>query len=268
MLKDILKHIISNDTSYNKSATRYLYKSHPDIWKEILETTSFLSDTSKPKQRIWHVLNDAYYVPICPITGQAVKWWENRYLEASSLSAKTLLAHSKGKYKDIYTEEINKKRQEGNLKAVKNGRKYRVGSTKEEMLKRHQTNIERYGNIHPTKTLEFRKYLSDIQIKNGATPKHLRSIRQLYYNEVKRITKINWTGHFDQINPDRLNRSKFNLDHIYSIQQGFLDNIPPYIIGHWTNLRMINPTENYSKGMRCDKSKEELFEDYFTFIVG
>lgn len=263
MLKNKIKQIISDDKSYNKSSTRYLYKSHPDIWKEVLLVTSFLSDDAKPKQRIWHILNDVYSIPVCPMTGKNVKWWENRYLETSSVSAKTLLAHSKGKYKDIYTEEINKRRQDGNLKAVKNGRKYRTGSTELEKEKRYNTNLERYGNIHPTKTLEFRKYLSDIQIKNGATPRHLRSLRQLYYDEVKRITRNNWREHFDKINPLRKDRSVTDLDHIYSIQQGFLDNIPPYIIGHWTNLRMLSPSENYSKGMRCDKNQDQLFEDFF-----
>lgn len=263
MLKELINEIISNDESYNKSATRYLYKSHPAIWEEILKITSFLPINSKPKQRIWHILNNVYYKPLCPITGNEVKWWENRYLETSNVSAKTLLAHSKGKYKDIYTEEINKKRQEGNLKAVSNGRKYRTSTTEEEKEKRYKTNLERYGNIHPTKTLKFRKYLSNVQIKNGATPKENRDCRRLYYDEVKRTTKNSWNEHFDKINPNRLNRSKVHLDHIFSIQQGFINNIPPYIISHWTNLRMLESSENSKKGMRCDKTLEQLYDDFF-----
>lgn len=39
-----------------------------------------------------------------------------------------------------------------------------------------------------------------------------------------------------------------------------------YIIGHWTNLRMIEKTENYSKGMRCDKTQDQLFNDFFSTI--
>lgn len=80
------------------------------------------------------------------------------------------------------------------------------------------------------------------------------------------FTKATWRKEFDKINPTRLNRSEIDLDHIYSIQQGFRDNIPPFIIGHWTNLRMLEKTENYSKGMRCDKTQEQLFDDFFSAI--
>jgi hypothetical protein len=94
----------------------------------------------------------------------------------------------------------------------------------------------------------------------------LRSFRQLYYDKVVYFTKVSWREHFDKINPSRVNRSEMDLDHVYSIQQGFRDNIPPYIIGHWTNLRMLEKKKNYSKGMRCDKTVEQLFDDFFSNI--
>ena len=48
--------------------------------------------------------------------------------------------------------------------------------------------------------------------------------------------------------------------------QGFRDGIPPYILGHWTNLRIITLVENSKKGMKCDKTKEELFNDFYKEI--
>jgi hypothetical protein len=88
-MKTTLIEIIENDTSYNKSATRYLYKQHPELWQRILTATNFLPETAKAKQRVWHVLNDVYERPVCPVTGEYVKWWENRYLKTSSVSAST-----------------------------------------------------------------------------------------------------------------------------------------------------------------------------------
>ena len=41
-MKDILLQIINDDATYNKSATRYLYRSHPNLWEQILEATKFL----------------------------------------------------------------------------------------------------------------------------------------------------------------------------------------------------------------------------------
>ena len=100
-------------------------------------------------------------------------------------------------------------------------------------------------------------------VSRGCTRREERSDRRIYYDAVWKFTEESWRNHFDDINPTRLNRSHNSLDHIYSIQQGFRDCIPPYIIGHYTNLRVISLSENGIKGMRCDKTREELFEDCF-----
>jgi hypothetical protein len=267
-MKNILLRIISNDTSYNKSATRYLYKTHPDLWEQIIEKTNFLPADAMPKQRVWHILNDVWAIPKCPIENIDLRWNEKAYLETSSKAARIKRQHLRGDFKDSFTDEINEKRRLGNLKAVKQGRKYRSKETYTEHQKENQrkTFLKRYGVDNPSKHPIVRKKLSDANIANGATPKHLRSLRQLYYDKVVYFTKVSWREHFDKINPTRLNRSEIDLDHNYSIQQGFRDNIPPYIIGHWTNLRMLDKQKNYSKGMRCDKTKDELFNDFFSTI--
>jgi len=267
-MKDILLEIINNDNSYNKSATRYLYKSHPDLWKQIVKKTSFLPDDAMPKQRAWHIINDIWEIPKCPIEGIHLKWNEKNYLTTSSKSARIKRQHLRGDFKNSFTDEINEKRRQGNLKAVKQGRKYRSKDTytEEQKEKQRQTFLKKYGVDNPSKNPSIKKKLSELQIKNGATPKHLRSFRQLYYDKVVYFTKVSWREHFDKINPSRVNRSEMDLDHVYSIQQGFRDNIPPYIIGHWTNLRMLEKKKNYSKGMRCDKTVEQLFDDFFSNI--
>jgi hypothetical protein len=58
-------------------------------------------------------------------------------------------------------------------------------------------------------------------------------------------------------------KNGFSLDHIYSIKQGFLDKIDPSIIGSKHNLRIITISENSSKGIKCDISKEELLKLFF-----
>jgi len=264
-MKNILLELIANDKSYNKSVTRYLYKSHPDIWEQIIKKTNFLPNDALPKQRVWHILNDVWEIPKCPIEGVDLRWNEKNYLETSSRTARIKRQHLRGDFVNSFTDEINEKRRQGNLKAVRTGRKYRSKETytEEQKEKQRQTFLQIYGVDNPSKHIDIKKKISDAQIKKGATPKHLRSLRQLYYDRVTYFTRESWREHFNKINPDRLNRSEVDLDHIYSIQQGFRDSIPAYIIGHWTNLRMLNKRENYSKGMRCDKTKEDLFEDFF-----
>jgi hypothetical protein len=268
-MKDILLEIINNDKSYNKFATRYLCKSHPNLWQEILEQTKFLPTDAKPKQRVWHIINDVWEIPKCPITDKEVKWWENRYLETVDRSARATLLNKTGKTKN-QTDEAKQKRKASNQKIIDAGLRkipYLTEETKKlREEKKKKTFLKKYGVSNPSKSSIVRKKISDVQVKNGATPVHLRTLRNIYYDSVRYFTNVSWRENFDKINPTRLNRSEVDLDHIYSIHQGFKDNIPPYIIGHWTNLRMLDKKINYSKGKRCDKSKIQLFEDFFNSI--
>lgn len=265
-MKATLQSIIDNDTTYNKSATRYLYKNHPELWQQIVEATNFLLEDAKAKQRVWHILNDVYERPTCPITGEFVKWHENRYLKTKDVAAAGKLQYQEGRTA-FGTPELEKRRIASMKKAIAEGRRKLPTLTEEAKQARvekiKQTCLERYGVTNGSKTLKARKKISDKQIENGATPKSQRTDRRKYYDSVWYFTEQSWKEHFDDINPESINRSKNALDHIYSIQQGFRDNIPPYIVGHWTNLRVIPLNENSKKGMRCDKTKEQLFNDFF-----
>jgi hypothetical protein len=56
------------------------------------------------------------------------------------------------------------------------------------------------------------------------------------------------------------------VDHKFSVVQGFLNNIPPYIIGHISNLEMLPSRLNNSKGSSCSITEEALFEGFFSSI--
>jgi hypothetical protein len=80
---------------------------------------------------------------------------------------------------------------------------------------------------------------------------------------VENFTKDSWYYSYSRINPDGLERGlEYHLDHIYSRKEGFDNNVPPEIIGHWTNLQMLLANENNGKCARCDKTIEKLYEDY------
>jgi hypothetical protein len=277
-MKSILQDIITNDTSYNKSATKMLRKTHPELWADILNATAFLPNTAKPKQRIWHVLNDIYEIPLCPVVNIPVKWHENRYFKYSDFATgrkavgKILEDATKGdghwRNKDTdKSKKASKKYSDGMKSGKHKPMPERNRDQKEYARKSKQTCLEKYGVENGSQTKEAREKIYQANVKRGCTPREERSLRRLYYDAVWKITEENWRNYFDAINPGRLNRTYNALDHIYSIQQGFRDAIPPYIIGHWTNLRIISLSENGIKGMRCDKTKEKLFEDfYFTTV--
>lgn len=251
-----------------------LRKTHPELWNDIVAVTAFLPTDSKPKQRIWHILNECYVRPVCPISNEYLPWREKRYAKFYDVDAKNkgigeiLSKNTSGgnhwRNKDSVKSEqakikFTKQYHEGKHKPIAD----RNRDQKEYAKKAKQTFIEKYRVDNPSKLLAVQTKISNKRIENGATPKHLRSLRRLYYDAVWKVTKQSWKTQFDKINPQRLNRSKNALDHIYSIQQGFRDSIPPYIIGHWTNLAVISLSENSIKGMNCGKTQDKLFEDFF-----
>ena len=54
-------------------------------------------------------------------------------------------------------------------------------------------------------------------------------------------------------------KDAWHIDHKYSIQMGFKENISPLLIGDINNLEMIPWRENISKNSKCSITKEELF---------
>lgn len=79
-----------------------------------------------------------------------------------------------------------------------------------------------------------------------------------YRREVDRITKLSIRKYSHLIKDIELRGSDFHVDHIYSVKDGFLNNVDPNIIGHYLNLRVITSFENTSKGSRSDKTLDEL----------
>lgn len=95
-----------------------------------------------------------------------------------------------------------------------------------------------------------------------------RNDYELYESRVNRITEYNYRIHKDKINPLNYPRGRklWHVDHIFSKQQGFIEHVEPEIIGHWTNLQMLDHAVNRSKSMSCLVSKEILVATYLEAI--
>ena len=92
-------------------------------------------------------------------------------------------------------------------------------------------------------------------------PKELKSAWELYEERVDNITHKSWKEHKKLINPNNLKRGKkFNLDHKFSKYEGFLNNVPPEILGHYSNLEILPESVNKSKGLDCSITLEELYK--------
>jgi hypothetical protein len=103
---------------------------------------------------------------------------------------------------------------------------------------------------------------TDTKIKKGiAIPKELKTEWDLYREQVFNYTYRSWKHHQNKINPQNLERgSKFELDHKFSITEGFKQNVAPEIIGHYVNLELLPKFDNRSKRISCSITLEELIK--------
>jgi hypothetical protein len=83
-----------------------------------------------------------------------------------------------------------------------------------------------------------------------------------YNHRVQQYSNTQYNRHKHIIDPDNKRGKDWHLDHIYSVSQGYLNNVPVNVIGDITNLRIIPAVDNIRKGLKCDKTLESLYEDY------
>lgn len=99
--------------------------------------------------------------------------------------------------------------------------------------------------------------------KGLAIPKEQKTQWQLYREKVLNYTYKSWHYHQNKINPLGLSRGKeYELDHKFSITEGFKQNISPEIIGHYSNLQMLPKNDNRSKRIKCSITLDELMRQY------
>jgi len=84
-----------------------------------------------------------------------------------------------------------------------------------------------------------------------------------YMKKVYRITRKNWSEYKENIPNNHLRgfSSGFELDHMYSIYDGFINNVEPEVVGHWKNLRVVTRKENREKSQNSILSLEYLMSE-------
>ncbi len=98
------------------------------------------------------------------------------------------------------------------------------------------------------------------------TPLENRSDVKRYYILVWRFTRKNDLTkllNYSQLHGRNGIEGAWQLDHKYSISEGYRNNIPPEIIGSIHNLEYISAIKNNKKKHRCSISKEILMELYY-----
>jgi hypothetical protein len=159
-------------------------------------------------------------------------------------------------------------------------------TTSEVIKKRKLTSVARYGFENPgasnaavEKRKEWWKKLTkeeketlvqkslvkkiDKGIILNFTEENLQELK-IYRRRVKYYTEQCYKKNRDVLNPNNLLRGKteYHLDHIYSIIDGFINNVSPEMMSIPRNLRIMHYKDNIAKGGKSEISLTQLQEAY------
>ena len=134
--------------------------------------------------------------------------------------------------------------------------------------KKKQNSIDKYGVDNVSKIDEIKQQLSQKRKEfwsrfyknkeftiNGLTKQQYRRRCQQYLN-----TQYNQYKH--SLDPENKRGKDWHIDHVYSVSDGFLNDVPIHVISDISNLRLISAIENYRKFKTSGKTIEQLYDDY------
>lgn len=133
--------------------------------------------------------------------------------------------------------------------------------------KTKQTNLEKYGVEYPLQNTEIIKSIRLKMEQEGKwIPKCLLTETQLYYKEIIKITNKqplkSLTNYHKRGRAGK--KDAYHVDHKISIKYGFINNIPPYIVGNINNLEMLPWKDNIYKSSKCSIDLEDLLNKIFS----
>lgn len=126
--------------------------------------------------------------------------------------------------------------------------------------KMRATCIERYGHDNALKVPEITARVRATHESRGQwVSLDEMSAYEAYAHEVRLHTR---RQPLSKRHRRHMKRDGLSIDHIYSIHDGFMNDVPPEIVGHESNLRLMSLSENARKQGRSDKTLEQLLKDY------
>jgi len=217
-------------------------------------------------------------------TEQTKQFLRNRIIsEETKRKLKGRISWNKGltKETDFRVLKNSKKSKEIINMSFKNGRVpwnkgLKTGPLKEDHKKK-LSNILKISLNKPTcknKTKEFRLNLSKIMIDGGSNLANHAKYGEfskstdflLYKKLVNKYTSISIIKKFsiEELKKRGIKKElgHKHIDHIFSISDGFQNNILPVIIGSKCNIRLIDCNKNISKHKKSDFTIKKLFSLY------
>lgn len=134
--------------------------------------------------------------------------------------------------------------------------------------KKKETFLQHYGTEHYFQSPDGKKNRSEYKLQywqevyKGKDFTSDGLTRQQYRHRAQQYANTQYERYKHILDPNGLRGKQYHVDHIYSVTDGFLNDVPINIISDISNLRMLSDKDNYKKHQSSHKTLEELYEDY------
>jgi hypothetical protein len=143
-----------------------------------------------------------------------------------------------------------------------------ISSAKKTKIKKKKKALERYGVDNVSKATAVKQLIgkkasdrwNNIYKDKNFTADGLN--RKEYGSRASQYADTQYRRNQTIIDPENKRGRHWHVDHIYSVTDGFLNDVPVNIISDISNLRLITDKDNYKKHKKSDKTIEQLYEDY------
>ena len=133
-----------------------------------------------------------------------------------------------------------------------------------------QTNLDRYGVEFPMQNEAIRQQTREKMESEGKwIPLDLLSEAESYYKHVIKYTNhqsLTQLEHFDERGLAGVTGA-YHVDHKVSIKYGFINSIPPCIIGSIDNLEMLPWRDNVYKSDNCSINPGTLIDTFYVTVA-
>lgn len=291
MREYLFNYFTTDNISGKKCTERWLSKNNLELFNQIVDwcDKNYLKDLEF-KRKVFHYVTNNTEIPVCLNCSKKVKY--KRLKDGYQTYCSSICQNSCNIAKDNWLRSWKKGNSNNEHIVSRNKTILEKYGNMEEYNKHIQNSIketclEKYGVEYVTQTDFYKEKRKDVlREKYGSetynNPDKTRKTRienktQIsgdiindfidYKKIVVNRTITIYRNNEDIINPEKFKRSKkdYHIDHLFSIKQGFLEDLPIEIISHPCNLHMIFYKDNLKKQDECWITKEELLSNIITY---
>jgi hypothetical protein len=220
-----------------------------NVTKQNFISRKFLQEYNITEKQCYNIIYDAVKCKYCKNEAIFINWLNGYYSICESNECSKLQRAEKTKKTNLEKYGCEN-----------------VSANKEIQKKKAETFKKNNGVDNISQLLKTQDKIRETMLKTGRwISEKDRDDKLLYEFKVRKLTEkqnIKILENYELRGP--VEKDGWHLDHIYSIYDGFKNNIPIHIIANINNLRMIPAKKNQSKNFRSEIHIDDLINKILT----